>query len=132
MHGYLIVTLRKGAGQRRICRVHRLVAHAFIENPDEKPNVNHIDCCPTNNRVENLEWCTQAENLAHMDSLGRRAKPFLGKRSPNAFLSNDAVRALRSERETFGTSYEKLGRMFGLSKRAAMRCATRETYTDVF
>lgn len=54
--GYMIVGLCKD-GKRKICLVHRIVAHAFIPNPDELPEVNHKDECKTNNIVSNLEWC---------------------------------------------------------------------------
>lgn len=59
--GYLIVTLWK-EGKVKICYVHRLVAKAFIQNPNGYRCVNHKDECKTNNCVNNLEWCTQKYN----------------------------------------------------------------------
>lgn len=59
--GYLRVTLYKNGKQKHFL-IHRLVAQAFIPNPKNLPEVNHIDNNSVNNRVENLAWCTAKEN----------------------------------------------------------------------
>lgn len=62
--GYLRVCLSID-GKQVEEKVHRLVAEAFIANPDDLPQVNHIDGNKENNRAENLEWCTNQQNMIH-------------------------------------------------------------------
>lgn len=63
-YGYSIVSLTV-KGNHKCKKIHRLVAKAFIPNPEEKPCINHIDYNRSNNVVENLEWVTPKENTAH-------------------------------------------------------------------
>jgi hypothetical protein len=62
--GYFRVALAKGRTLKTY-KVHRLVAKSFIDNPENKPQVNHIDGNKTNNHYSNLEWCTNQENAIH-------------------------------------------------------------------
>ena len=62
--GYLRVELCKD-GKGKWYRINRLVAQAFLENPQNLPEVNHIDQDKTNNKVENLEWCTNQYNVEY-------------------------------------------------------------------
>lgn len=60
--GYELVNLKK-EGKHKPGKVHRIVAEAFIPNPENKPYIDHINGIRYDNRVENLRWCTQKENL---------------------------------------------------------------------
>ena len=79
--GYLYVVLYK-EGKGRHYKIHRLVAQAFIPNPENKPEVNHKDEDKTNNKVENLEWTTRRENCNYgtrnMRGAKARSKPIYG------------------------------------------------------
>lgn len=73
--GYMLVKFG-----RKQFKVHRLVAQAFIPNPHNKPQVNHINGIPSDNRVVNLEWATASENLIHAIRTGLRNKPNIAVR----------------------------------------------------
>lgn len=78
----------RGYKQVRLCKdkkyknfsVHRLVAKAFIPNTEEKEQVNHINGIKSDNRLDNLEWCTQSENQIHAYRTGLQ-KPIFGRKS---------------------------------------------------
>ena len=74
--GYLRLHLKKNKVSKNH-RVHRLVAEAFVDNPLKLPKVNHKDGNKKNNHADNLEWCTQAENVAHAyaNGMSKRCVP---------------------------------------------------------
>ena len=86
--GYLYLSISNGNNKFKHANVHRLVALAFIPNPDSKPQVNHKDGNRLNNNVDNLEWCTAKENINHsLDS--RRYKIGLQKKKETRERSFD-------------------------------------------
>lgn len=86
--GYHKLELANNGMKQRFC-VHRLVADAFIPNPKNKPCVNHIDGNRKNNDIENLEWCTDAENFLWNDFLAfSRVLDTLEKLYPEMYSIN--------------------------------------------
>lgn len=92
--GYIGVGLSNG-NVRKSFKVHRLVAEAFIPNPQNLPEVNHKNCVKSDNRVENLEWVSRSQNIQHAfdNGLNRPNKVNLGK-PPGEHTSARAIQEI--------------------------------------
>lgn len=99
---YLLVWLCRD-GKQTVKKVHRLVGQHFIPNPDNLPCINHKDENPSNNMIENLEWCTYKYNNNYGTSIYRMART-LGKPVIQKTLNGDVVNtyyaAIEAERQT--------------------------------
>ena len=81
---------------RRNIRVHRVVAEAWVDNPEGKPFVNHINGDRADNRAANLEWCTNSENVRHAYRTGL-AHGVRGEKQHSAKLTEEQVRQFKKE-----------------------------------
>jgi hypothetical protein len=86
-NGYLNIDIFTASDRQRFS-VHRMVAMTFLENLDNLPCVNHKDGIKTNNRIENLEWCTHSENSVHAIETGLSS---IGESHSNAKLTEKDV-----------------------------------------
>lgn len=102
--GYLKVMLWKESKHQQKL-VHRLVAEAFIDNPEGKLFVNHKDGVKTNNRLDNLEWCTGSENMHHAFRTGLWSPAAKGRYGENSYK---AIPVLMIDKNT-GETIKRFG-----------------------
>lgn len=130
--GYLEVDLIvKRKGIRKIAKIHRLVAEAFILNPFNKLQVNHIDGNKRNNVLENLEWCTNSENQIHayQNNLQKNHE-----NHPKSKLTLEKAREIRKRvvvgEKSTGNSMAALAKEFGVSNNTIKQIITNKTYKE--
>lgn len=112
-NGYRTVTL-PGGKQRY---VHRLVAEAFIDNPDQLPEVNHIDSDRGNAAASNLEWCDSRQNKLHSIKYGNKDRK----------LDPEQIKDIKKRRST-GESLKSIAANFGVSLSTISRICRGELY----
>lgn len=128
--GYWAVCLFKN-NKGKTHSIHRLVAIAFIPNPENKPQVNHINGIKTDNRIENLEWATPSENLAHAYKIGKKITTVLkGENHGSSKISNEDVLEIRRLMSD-GFSYKWVSNKFGLSQSQVRRIHLRERWAHI-
>ena len=125
--GDLGVTLSKD-GVSRTKNVARLVAITYIPNPDNKPEVNHINGDFLDNRVENLEWCSTLENLTHKIQVLKKG---IGEHHGRAKIVVSDVLKIRELYATGDYSFKTLGKMFNLSKSQVENIVHRRSWAHV-
>lgn len=123
--GYFIVNL----GGKYPKLVHRLVAQTYIPNPKNLPQVNHKNSIRTDNRVENLEWVTNAENCAHMKS---QKHSTFGERNTSHKLTEKQVIEIRKNSILgLGGNTHKLSKKYGISTSTIINIMSRRTWQHI-
>lgn len=111
-------------GLRLTKNVHRLVAEAFIPNPKNLPEVNHINGIKSDNKVENLEWCTDLENKRHAIKVGLKPKVCISK------YTEEQIRRIRIM-DGMGMSDREIGEIVGVNRRSVQTIRTGRQWSHI-
>jgi len=125
--GYRFVTLCYN-GISKTYFAHRIVAINFIDNPLNKPQVNHIDGNKQNNHVDNLEWVTDSENRKHAFRIGLASQS--GEKNNATSLKVEDVIEIRNLYNKGGISSDKISKKYDISRGAVDFILNNETWHD--
>jgi len=125
--GYSYLTLCKN-NKLKSMRIHRLVALHFIPNPKNKPCVNHKNNIGVDNKVKNLEWCTQMENIHHAIKNGYFNQR--GENHSSSKFTNKQIRKLRKEYDP-KIPLRIYAKNYGVKYSAMYKIIHNKTYIDI-
>jgi len=111
--GYYMVSFSY-SGKTNPHRVHRLIAQTYIDNPQRKPEINHIDGVKLNNDISNLEWCTHKENMHHAFKTGLANNT--GEKNGQSKLKECQVLEIKELLKDGILSQYKIADLFGVSR----------------
>lgn len=130
-NGYLIIALCRD-GIQRTMNMHRVVAEAFLSRSANRDQVNHKNGVRDDNRVENLEWVTNAENQQHAyRELGAMLTHVRGEKHCNSKLTRVDVKKIRHLYATGDFTQQSLGEMFGVHKKTIYNIVYRKSWQHV-
>lgn len=131
-HGYLSTSLTDDNGKSSTVLYHKIVALTWIENKDNKPEINHINGIKYDNRVENLEWVSRQENISHAWANGLYEARY-GEETSNAKLTEDQVKEIKLYLKTAPKLYgrKKLAKKYGVSESAIKNIVAEKTWKHI-
>lgn len=112
--------------------IHRIVALTFLQKDDDRDIINHIDSNPSNNRINNLEWCTQRENVIHSYKNGRTTAPkcLSGSKHKNSKLLESDIPLIKSRYEET-KNYCIVAKEFAVSEGCIRKIILGDTWKQV-
>lgn len=129
-HKYLQIGLSKN-GKRKMFYLSRIVANAFLPNPENKPEVNHIKG-KHQNEYWNLEWVTKLENMSDASKRGLMVHTGLkGEKSSSSKLTEQHVTKIRNLYKTGKFEQKKIKNLFGVSATTVCQIVNRQTWTHI-
>ena len=127
--GYIGIQLYITKNKVKNYQLHRLIADAFIPNPDNKLYVNHIDSNRENNSLENLEWVTFEENVKHGYESGYASNK--GSKNGFSILTEKQVLEMRSKRKNDKLTYQELATHYNVSYGCVAGIIQRKTWKHI-
>lgn len=134
-HGYLAIVLYGKDLSLKNIAIHRVVAITFLDNPENKPCVNHKNLIKTDNRLENLEWCTHQENMKHAGKngvMGGTKGMFIGSKSVRSKVKEEDVLEIRRLHKEDGLNSVQINKIFpALGRRHITDILNRVYWTHI-